>query len=112
MLTYKGFVGKVEYDDEAKVLFGRVINTRDIITFQANSAEGIEYEFRESVEDYLDMCLERGKEPEKPYSGKFVLRLSPEEHRKVSLAAQLSSKSLNAWITEQIVEQADMALGK
>jgi predicted HicB family RNase H-like nuclease len=110
MLIYKGFMGQVTFDEEAKILFGRVVNTRDVITFQSTSADTIEQEFHDSVEEYLAFCQELGREPEKPYSGKFVLRLAPEDHKKVSLAAWKANKSLNAWITEQLIKSADAAL--
>jgi predicted HicB family RNase H-like nuclease len=110
MLTYKGYVGKVEFDEEAEIFHGKVINIRDKITFCAECAKDLKKEFEKSVNIYLETCKERGREPEKPYSGKFVLRLPPEEHRKVSLAAQHANKSLNAWIDDHIVESADREL--
>lgn len=110
MLTYKGYVGKVEFDEEAEVFYGTVINTRDKITFQAECAKDLRKEFEKSVETYLEFCQELGEEPERPYSGKFVLRLPPEAHKKVSLAAQAANKSLNAWIADHIIESANREL--
>ena len=109
MMEYKGYVGKVEFDDEAGIFHGEVINTRDVITFQGASAAELKKAFRESVEDYLRFCEKRGEEPEKPFSGQFVTRVSPDLHRRINLAATLSGKSLNAWVTEQLesgVQQA------
>jgi predicted HicB family RNase H-like nuclease len=100
MMEYKGYIGKVEIDDEAGVLYGEVINVRDVITFQGATVEEIHKAFRESVEDYLDFCAQRGESPEKPFSGKFVVRLPAELHRKVYIQAKLEDKSLNSWITE------------
>lgn len=102
MMEYKGYVGKVEFDDEAKILHGEVINTRDVITFQARSVDELYIAFRDSVDDYLDFCAERGEEPEKPFSGKFTVRLAPELHRKIFLQAHRSNKSLNAWVTDTL----------
>ncbi len=102
MMEYKGYVGRVEYDDEAGVFHGEVINTRDVITFQGATVEELRKAFRDSVEDYLAFCQERGEEPEKPFSGQFVTRVSPELHRRINLAAALSGKSLNAWVMEQL----------
>jgi predicted HicB family RNase H-like nuclease len=109
MMEYKGYVGKVEFDDEAGIFHGEVINTRDVITFQGASVAELKKAFRDSVEDYLAFCQERGEEPEKPFSGQFVTRVSPDLHRRINLAATLSGKSLNAWVTEQLesgVQQA------
>jgi predicted HicB family RNase H-like nuclease len=74
MMEYKGYVGKVELDDEANILHGEVINIRDVITFEGASVDEIQNAFRESVDDYLDFCAQRGEAPEKPFSGKFVVR--------------------------------------
>jgi predicted HicB family RNase H-like nuclease len=102
MMEYKGYVGKVEFDDEAGIFHGEVINTRDVITFQGASVIELKKAFRDSVEDYLAFCQERGEEPEKPFSGQFVTRVSPDLHRRINIAATLSGKSLNAWVTEQL----------
>ena len=98
MLEYKGYVGKVEVDDEAGILHGEVINTRDVITFQGETVDEIRQAFRDSVDDYLEFCAERGEKPEKPFSGTFTVRLSPDLHRRAYVAAQLSSESLNSWV--------------
>jgi predicted HicB family RNase H-like nuclease len=102
MMEYKGYVGKVEFDDEAGIFHGEVVNTRDVITFQGTSATELTKAFRASVDDYLAFCAKRGEEPEKPYSGQFVTRVSPDLHRKASIAATYSGKSLNAWVAEQL----------
>lgn len=99
---HRGYLGKVEFDDEAAIFHGEVINTRDMITFQGKSVAELKKAFRESVDDYLAFCAERGEEPDKPFSGQFVARISPELHRKVSLAASMTGKSLNAWVAEQL----------
>lgn len=101
-MEYKGYIGKVEFDDEAGLFHGDVINTRDAITFQGKSVTELTRAFRESVDDYLVFCKERGEEPDKPFSGQFVTRIPPELHRQINLAAALSGKSLNSWVTEQL----------
>ena len=110
MLSYKGYLGHIEFDPEAKTFYGHVLNTRDTITFQSEHASKLEEEFHRSVDTYLEFCQELGEAPEKPYSGRFVVRLSPEAHRSVALAAQLSNKSLNSWIADCLVEQASKEL--
>jgi len=109
MMEYKGYVGRVEYDDEAALFHGEVMNTRDIITFQGTTVAELRKAFRDSVEDYLAFCKERGEESEKPFSGQFVTRVSPELHRRINLVATLSGKSLNAWVTEQLESGAQQA---
>lgn len=102
MMQYKGYVAQIEIDAEAKLLHGEVANIRDVVTFQGRDVEELEIAFRESVDDYLAFCRERGEEADKPFSGKFVTRISPVLHRRASSAAAAAGKSLNAWIADQI----------
>jgi predicted HicB family RNase H-like nuclease len=102
MMEYKGYIGKVEVDDEAEILHGEVINLRDVITFEGRTVEELRQAFQDSVDDYLAFCAERGEEPEKPFSGKFVVRMTPELHRKVYTKAKLADKSLNNWVNEML----------
>jgi predicted HicB family RNase H-like nuclease len=110
MLTYKNYIGHVEFDDEAEIFHGEVINTRDVITFQGKTVAEIKKAFKESIEDYLDFCVSRHEAPEKPFSGKFNLRLTPELHRQVYVAAKHERKSLNSWIAN-LLEKATFATG-
>lgn len=100
MMEYKGYIGKVEIDDDAGILYGEVINVRDVITFEGESVDEVQKAFRESVDDYLDFCAKRKESPEKPFSGKFVVRLPAELHRKAYIQAKLEDKSLNGWVTD------------
>jgi predicted HicB family RNase H-like nuclease len=102
MMEYKGYIGHVEYDDDAEIFHGEVINTRDVITFQGKTVEEIKQAFRDSVEDYLEYCVKLGQPPEKPFTGKFMLRIPPDLHRKIYVAAKQSGESINAWIKEQL----------
>lgn len=102
MLSYKGYTGHVEYDDEAGIFHGEVLDLRDVITFQGRSVEEIEQAFRESVDDYLEFCEQRGEMPDKPFSGRLMLRLPPHLHRKAYVSAVREGKSLNQWIAERL----------
>ena len=102
MMEYKGYIGKVEFDDEAGIFHGEVLDTRDIITFQGKTVAELKTAFQESIDDYLAFCKQRGEEPNKPFSGQFVTRVPPELHREVNLAASTSGKSLNAWVVQQL----------
>jgi predicted HicB family RNase H-like nuclease len=101
-LQYKGYIGRVEIDGERGVLWGKVINTRDTITFEGDTLGEVRQAFQESVDDYLEFCKEKGVEPDKPFSGSLPLRLTPELHRLVYTEASRAGKSMNAWITELI----------
>ena len=107
MLEYKGYIGKVDFDDEAEIFHGEVINLRDVITFQGRSVVELRKAFKDSINDYLEFCAERHESPEKLLSGNFTLRLDPELHRKVYLQARISNKSLNSWVTETLRSTLD-----
>ena len=100
MMNYKGYAGKVEFDDEAGIFYGEVINLRDVITFQGTTVQELRQAFQDSVDDYLEFCAQRGEEAEKPFSGKFVVRINPELHRDLFVKAKLANKSLNNWVNE------------
>jgi predicted HicB family RNase H-like nuclease len=102
MLRYKGYSGHVEYDGEAGVFHGEVLDLRDVITFQGKSVEEVERSFRDSVDDYLEFCDQRGEAPDKPFSGRLTLRLPPQLHRKVYVCALQEGKSLNQWVAEKL----------
>jgi len=112
MMQYKNYIGKVEFDDEAKILHGEVVGLRDVVTFQADSVEDIEKEFQASVDDYLAFCKERGEEPEKPCSGQFVIRADSELHRYLAMLAQVLGKSLNTLVVEFLRREVELALTK
>ncbi len=105
MLKYRGYTGHAEFDDEVGLFHGEVLDLRDVITFQGTSVEELEREFRDSVDDYLEFCEERGEEPDRPFSGRLMLRLSPNVHRDMYVRARQEGKSLNQWIAEKL-EQA------
>lgn len=101
-MKYKGYTGSVEYDSEGRIFHGRLNGITDVITFQGDSVEALEADFRGAVEDYLEFCAERGMEAQRPCSGRFVLRLSADLHREASIAARTAGESLNAWVTGAI----------
>ncbi len=102
MMKYKGYIGHVEYDDEAKIFHGEVVGLSDIITFQGKSVEELEQAFKDSVDDYLIWCKERGEKPEKTFSGTFNLRIPPELHAKLASQAKSVGISLNSYVTEKL----------
>ncbi|HEX8362437.1 MAG TPA: type II toxin-antitoxin system HicB family antitoxin [Longimicrobium sp.] len=102
MGSYKGYAATVEFDPDEMVLHGRVDNIRDVVTFQAESVGQLQSAFEEAVDDYLDLCAERGEEPAKPYSGRFVVRLDPDVHRRIAGEAERRRISINAWLLEAV----------
>lgn len=101
-MKYKGYEAVVQFDEDASIFHGEVINTRDVITFQGTSVKELKKAFKESVEDYLAFCKERGEEPDKPFSGNFVVRIRPDLHRRLYAQAKKAGQSLNAFIEERL----------
>jgi predicted HicB family RNase H-like nuclease len=104
MMEYKGYVGSVIFDHEAGILHGRVVNIKDVITFQGESVAQTRQAFHDSVEDYLEFCAERGEAPEKPMSGKFNVRIEPRLHARAVAVAESQGVSLNN-LVEQAIER-------
>lgn len=99
---YKGYRGRAEYDCDSGCFHGEVVATKDVITFAGNTPSELRTAFEESVDDYLDFCKSRGEEPEKPYSGKFLIRIAPELHRDLAVQAKRRDISLNQLAAERL----------
>ena len=103
-MRYKGYEATVEFDEIDELFFGNVINTRDVILFDGKTVDELKQSFEAAINEYLEDCEREGKEPDKPFSGQFNLRISPELHRKISLQAKKHHVSLNTFI-EQALEK-------
>lgn len=102
MLNYKGYLGEAVYDNEMEMFSGKIVNAKAIGTFYGKSVTELETEFKKTIDYYLDLCKRKNIEPEKPFSGRFNLRLSPELHRKIYYASREEGKSINAWVKEKL----------
>jgi predicted HicB family RNase H-like nuclease len=102
MIEYKGYTGVFEFDPSIDAFHGRIVGLQDVVTFQGRSLDELRREMAESVEDYLELCAEAGKEPERPYRGEFLVRTTPEIHRAAAIRAEASGMSLNAWVEATI----------
>jgi len=103
-MKYKEYDSVITFDEDARLFHGEVINIRDVVTFQGVNVDELEKAFHESVEDYIEFCASRGEKPEKPYSGKLIVRISPELHRELSMKAKKASVSINHLISEALAE--------
>lgn len=101
-LYYKGYQGRFDYDAEADIFHGEVMHLNDVVTFQGRSIDELKTALADSVDDYLELCKEVGKKPEKPFSGRFNIRISPELHQQISKRAADTGMSLNSWIVEYL----------
>ncbi len=111
-MMYKGYTGVVEFDEDARVFHGEVIGLRDVITFQGTSVEELENAMAESVDFYLEWCEQRNKDPEKPFSGKFMVRTSPDLHSRAAIAAARIGLSLNKYVEKAIEDETRQVLSQ
>ncbi|MDR2093152.1 MAG: type II toxin-antitoxin system HicB family antitoxin [Azoarcus sp.] len=104
-MTYRGYTARVEYDDRDGIFIGRVLGLRDTISFHAETVEDLRREFKVSVDDYLALCATNGLSPDKPASGRMMLRVPPEVHAAALVAAQAAGQSLDQWVAH-VLESA------
>jgi predicted HicB family RNase H-like nuclease len=105
-LKHKDYHGSIEFSIADDCLHGRLLGISDVITYEGASVKEIKSAFKEAVDDYLALCKEAGKKPNKPYSGKVMFRIDPKVHAKAALAAELKGKSLNQWAEEVLAKAA------
>lgn len=102
VLEYKGYYGTVEFSSTDKVLFGKVIGVNSLISFEGDSVQSLKEDFEGAIDDYLEMCAEKGIEPEKAYRGSFNVRVSPELHKTLVLYSASHGQTLNSTVEEAI----------
>jgi predicted HicB family RNase H-like nuclease len=110
MLTHKGYHGSIHYNPEDRVFYGKVEFIRALVSYEGKDADSLETAFVEAVEDYLALCADQGRTPEKPFKGSFNVRIAPELHERVAIAASQHGMTLNRFVAEalnQAVAQAD-----
>lgn len=105
ILDYRKYRARVEFDADDGLFFGRLAGIRDGVSFHADSVPALVEAFHEAVDDYIETCARLGKTPERPFSGKLMLRLDPVVHARSVEAAELAGKSLNQW-TEDVLRRA------
>ena len=105
-MTYKGYTARVEYDERDNIFAGRILGIRSIVSFHGQTVAELRAEFELAVKDYLADCKQQGINPEKPASGKLLLRVPPEIHGRALVAAQAAGKSLNQRATEVLQHAA------
>jgi len=107
-LKYKEFIGTVHYSNSDEVFFGKIEGINDLVTFEGETVNKLKKAFKESVEDYIDLCKETGKEVFKSFKGSFNIRLNPELHSKLFENATLEGKTLNQYVKEAIIEKLEL----
>lgn len=101
-MNHSGYTARIEFDERDNIFVGRILGLRSIISFHGKTVLELRREFVAAIKDYLQDCSEQGVDPEKPASGKLLLRVPPEVHSRALIAAQAKGKSLNQWATEAL----------
>lgn len=105
-MTYRGYAAKIEYSDEDGCFLGHVAGIKDVIGFHAESVKELRQAFEEAVDDYVATCEKVGRAPQKPYSGKLMLRVPPEIHARAAMMAEAHGMSINQWAAA-VLSKAD-----
>jgi predicted HicB family RNase H-like nuclease len=97
-MRHRGYTGSVEYSAPDRVFHGELNGIRDVITFEGSTEDELESAFKEAVDDYLAFCAKKEFDPQRPYTGRFVLRLPAEMEGEISVASRAAKESMNAWV--------------
>ena len=103
-MNYKGYAARIEYSDEDGCFIGHIAGINDVVGFHGESVPELRLAFEEAVEDYLETCEKLNRSPQKPYSGKLMLRLPSNIHAAIATAAEVSGKSINQWTTDTLTD--------
>lgn len=102
MMNYKNYYGSVHFDDEELIFHGKVEFIRALISYEATTAKGLRKAFEDAIDDYLDFCQEQNREPEVSFKGSLNVRLGPDLHRRIAIAAAHQHISVNKFITDAL----------
>jgi predicted HicB family RNase H-like nuclease len=99
-MTYRGYAARIAYSEEDGCFVGHIAGIRDVVGFHGESVAELRAAFEDAVDDYLETCARLGRTPQKPYSGRLLLRVDPLLHARAAMLAEAQGKSLNAWAQE------------
>ena len=104
VMNVDGYSARIEYDPELDVFRGEILGLTGGADFYGKTPAELRTEFKKSLTVFLQVCEEKGVEPRRNYSGRFNLRITPELHEKLAIAAQAEGKSINA-LAQEALEQ-------
>lgn len=107
VMSYREYTARIEYSEEDECFIGHLAGIRDVIGFHGDSVAELKNAFKDAVDDYLETCKKLNRSPQRPYSGKVMLRIDPSLHAKAAMLAEADGKSLNAWAQEALREFVD-----
>jgi predicted HicB family RNase H-like nuclease len=105
LMSLDGYHAKIEYDPELDLFRGEILGLNGGADFYGKSPKELRAEFKKSLEVFLEVCKEKGIEPRRHFSGKFNLRIPPELHEQLAIAAQAEGKSINTLAQEALRER-------
>lgn len=106
MMDYKGFKAQIDFDGEAGIFVGEVLNTRDRIIFSGHSVDELQVAMENAIEDYIEMSRDTGGTTDSPFSGQISVRINPQIHRAIAECAAREGVSVNGWISARLREAA------
>ena len=109
-MTYKGYIGSVNYSDKDQVFFGKIEGINGLVNFEGESVKELTEAFHEAVDDYLAYCQDEGIEPDKSYTGVLNVRLTPAIHRQIAMLALQAGLSINAYIKDALEKKVESAV--
>lgn len=107
-MEYKGYTATLEYDEYDKIIVGRVQGIKAIIGFDGLNAGELQTKFHDSIDGYLEVCKQRGIKPDKPYSGKFVVRMQPSEHAIIAHESKEAGMSINSYVVQKVLADCEV----
>lgn len=111
LMEYEGYHAKIEFDQEDQIFVGHVLGINDSISFHGQSVQELTIEFHNSVNNYLDYCVQIGKEPEREFKGSFNVRIKPEQHKKIALYAANEGITINQFVSRAIDDELSLLEG-
>jgi predicted HicB family RNase H-like nuclease len=103
-LQYKGYDGSVLYSAEDRLLHGRILGIRDMVSFEGTDVKSLERNFNAAVDEYLAFCGAEGKTPDVPFKGSFNVRIPQDLHQRAALYAEEHDLKLNAVVQQALKE--------
>lgn len=111
VMMVDGYSARIEYDADTDRFRGEILGLVGGADFYGKTPKELRAEFRKSLAVFLEVCREKGIEPRRSYSGKFNLRIPPELHERLAIAAQAEGKSINAVAQEALARMFHPAEG-
>lgn len=108
LMKYKNYVGSVEFSEEDMVFYGKVQGIKSLISYEGTTCRELVNDFKNAIDEYLDLCEKHQKEPEQAFKGSFNIRINPELHKAASIYAINHDISLNNFVEESIKEKLEL----